>query len=536
MRRKHLRIIVCLLLTALALPLPPGGAEAAEDLPAGLTAASGFADTEGHWAWAYIELARQKGLVDGVSPTRFAPDEPLTRAAFLTLLYNCAGSPDAGPAGTDGDGGTVRGAYFSDVPEGAWYERTAVWALETGLLEDADTGLFRPDDPATREQMCAWLATFAGIMGHALTPVREETVFADDADIAGWARERVYLLQQSGIVSGLGDGNFAPKKGLTRAEAAAALIGYLRAVGQLRPRENIVDPCQDIGYEQLTAYLRELAVSYPWLIRLDSAGTSFEGRDIPLVRFGRGSRYLYTQANAHAREHQTANFLLEVLDEYAWAYENGGTYDGYDVRALLDRYTIVMLPRVNPDGAEIAQKGFDAAADPAAVKRMSGAYKGAARWKANAEGTDINRNFPCFWSPLGNGPAGEGYSGPSAVSAPETRAVLSAMGMFPYAAFLDIHMAGNVIYFCNTGIDAGYYDRCLTYAKKLCAVTGYKIAWSESIRKDQTAMAYARYTYRVPAVTVEITKSIVYPHDSALFDSEIWAFARDLFLEAMTIS
>ncbi len=315
MHRHHTRIFAALLLAALLLPLFPGRGEAVGNARAGQAAASGFTDTEGHWAWAYIELAYSKGLAAGVSPTRFAPNEPLTRAVFLTLLYNCAGSPAVSLTGTDGDGGIVRRACFSDVPEGAWYEQTAVWAWETGLLEDDVPGLFRPDAPASREEMCAYLAKFAGIMGYTLTPVRPRTVFLDDADIADYARERVYMLQRCGIVSGLGDGTFAPKKGLTRAEAAAALIGCLRAVGQLQPKEDIVDPRQDIDYDLMTAYLRELAVSYPWLIRLDSAGTSCEGRDIPLVRFGRGSRYIYTQANAHAREHQTTNFLLEVLDE-----------------------------------------------------------------------------------------------------------------------------------------------------------------------------------------------------------------------------
>ena len=88
MRRKHLRIIVCLLLTALALPLPPGGAEAVEVLPVGQAAASGFADTEGHWAWAYIELVRHYGDVP-YGLENAVVDEGYTLTSRFDILDNC---------------------------------------------------------------------------------------------------------------------------------------------------------------------------------------------------------------------------------------------------------------------------------------------------------------------------------------------------------------------------------------------------------------------------------------------------------------
>ena len=547
-RRAGLLALCLLLAVSLLLPLCPAMAAAAEEETAapadtgapvlagsdGIRTNLAFSDIGGHWAWAWIQLAYQHGLVSGISSTQFAPNQPLTRAMFVTLLYRAAGCPKVSLTTVNSSGETVRKHYFSDVEPGKWYEIPAFWAYETGLTSGTEPGRFSPDLPAAREQMCVFIAKFAALQKKTLTPQIPKTVFADDRDIAAWARDSVYLLQRCRLVAGIGDGNFAPKKSMTRAEATVVLVAYLRLTGQLSPTKNLVDPAKDISYEQMMTDLRALAIEYPALISVSSAGTSAEGRDIPLVTFGKGSKYIYTQGNIHAREHQTTNFILEVLDEYAYAYETGASYDGYNVRALLDQFTLEILPRVNPDGTNIAQKGFNAAKDPAAVKKMIGASKGAAQWKANAKGVDLNRNFPCYWAKLGTGPANEGYGGPSAASEPETKAVIAAMKKHSYVCYLDIHMAGNVIYFCNPGIDDAFYNRSKTFAQRLCSKTGYTLAYSNNIKTDHSAAAYARNEFRNPSLTVELTASTVFPHDSAKFSTEIWKYVKDLYLEAMT--
>jgi len=45
-----------------------------------------FTDIQGHWAVTSIRKATQAGMLNGVSPGRFAPDEPLTRAQAAVLL------------------------------------------------------------------------------------------------------------------------------------------------------------------------------------------------------------------------------------------------------------------------------------------------------------------------------------------------------------------------------------------------------------------------------------------------------------------
>ena len=531
LRRFRAGVGLLLLLTLLCCFLPPA---AAADGHVEAVGAAGFSDTKGHWAWAWIELAHRRGLISGVSQTQFAPDAPLARSMVVTLLYRTAGTPNVSLTTVDENGETVRKHYFSDVPEGKWFERPVIWAYENGLIAGTGEGLFSPNEPTTREQMCFILKKFAGLQGKTLSPQIPKTTFADDAEISAWAKDAVYLFQRCRLVAGVGDGKFAPKRPVKRAEATVLLVGYLRQTGQLPPKANLVNPAQDIDDKLLSSMLTELAIEYPGLIRVSSAGTSCEGRDIPMVKFGKGSRYLYTEANIHAKEHQTTNFVMEVLDEYAYAYETTGTYDGYNIRALLQKYTMVILPRVNPDGANIAQKGFDAAKTPAALRAMIGANQGASQWKSNARGVDLNRNFPCYWAPVGTGPANKEYGGPYAASEPETKAVVAAMNRYQYDYFLDIHMAGNAIYFCNTGIDNTFYAASKAFAQRLCNKTGLKLAYSKDVKSDHTAAAYARDRFRHPALTVELTASTVFPHNSGKFYTEIWPYVKDLYLEAMS--
>ncbi|RJE84265.1 N-acetylmuramoyl-L-alanine amidase [Paenibacillus sp. 1011MAR3C5] len=55
-------------------------------LPAEPSQTEGFTDIQGHWAEASIRKASLAGLLNGVTPGRFAPEEPLTRAQAAVLL------------------------------------------------------------------------------------------------------------------------------------------------------------------------------------------------------------------------------------------------------------------------------------------------------------------------------------------------------------------------------------------------------------------------------------------------------------------
>ena len=50
--------------------------------------------------------------------------------------------------------------FYSDVPEGEWYHEPVKKCLDEGLLIMKEDGLFRPDTPVTRAEMCAMFSRF----------------------------------------------------------------------------------------------------------------------------------------------------------------------------------------------------------------------------------------------------------------------------------------------------------------------------------------------------------------------------------------
>lgn len=50
-----------------------------------------FADLSGHWAKADVEMLASKQIVQGVTDSRFAPDAAVTRAEFTALLVRALG-------------------------------------------------------------------------------------------------------------------------------------------------------------------------------------------------------------------------------------------------------------------------------------------------------------------------------------------------------------------------------------------------------------------------------------------------------------
>ena len=177
--------------------------------------ASGFEDVAGHWAEDYILAATLDGIFKGVSATKFAPGEHMSRAMAVSTLYRMAGSPEVEP--TDA---------FSDVAADKWYAPAVAWAVANGITDGVGGGRFAPGDDVSRQQFALFLSRFAAAMGVEMKGDLEVS-FTDQDEIASWAAEAVNACAKAGIVSGRTDGRFDPKAGINRAEAAKMLEVFL---------------------------------------------------------------------------------------------------------------------------------------------------------------------------------------------------------------------------------------------------------------------------------------------------------------------
>lgn len=109
-------------------------------------------------------------------------------------------------------------------------------------------------------------------------------------------------------------------------------------------------------YADLTRILKAYAKEYPNLIRVESIGKSYEGRDVWLVtatNFKSGSDTqkpaMWVDGNIHATELTASAAALYLIHTLATQYKKDET-----ITRALDSRAFYIVPRVNPDGAEWA--------------------------------------------------------------------------------------------------------------------------------------------------------------------------------------
>jgi hypothetical protein len=99
----------------------------------------------------------------------------------------------------------------------------------------------------------------------------------------------------------------------------------------------------------LVERLRDLAALHPGRLALEEAGRSVEGRPIHLVTLGRGPRRVLLWSQMHGDEPSATPALLDLASTLLGA-------DAPEARAILDGLTLLLVPMLNPDGAERATR------------------------------------------------------------------------------------------------------------------------------------------------------------------------------------
>ena len=152
-----------------------------------------------------------RGYFKGEGEGRFAPERAITRGEFVSILGRMAGASTSNTA-----------TAFGDVPSGAYYAGYVAWAQSKGIVAGVSQGRFEPNRTITREEMAVMLMKFLASQNKSYAATGY-TNFSDGGSIAGWAKDSVDKMTRQGILSGMGNGDFAPKANFSRAQAAQVL-------------------------------------------------------------------------------------------------------------------------------------------------------------------------------------------------------------------------------------------------------------------------------------------------------------------------
>lgn len=184
-----------------------------------LSASRNFSDVSGSTSWAAnsVDFMSTNKLVNGVSNTAFGPNQTMTRAMLVTILYRAAGSPSV----------TGITNKFTDNKQGQYYYDAVLWAANKGVVTGASATRFDPDGKVTREQIAAILYRYAGSPTGSSTSLNS---FSDSGSVSSYAVAALQWAVGKGIITGIstnGRTTLSAKNNANRAQVAVMLHRFL---------------------------------------------------------------------------------------------------------------------------------------------------------------------------------------------------------------------------------------------------------------------------------------------------------------------
>lgn len=165
------------------------------------------------WYYDAVKFVYDKGIMDGVSYYKFAPDATITRGMVVTMLWRMAGEPYEAAAG------------FTDVAAGRYYSTAVAWAARNGIVEGMTATTFAPDQAITREQLASILYRYAkwlGFSGYG----SDISGYTDAGKVSSYAYDAMSWAVRSGVVTGTSARVLDPQGTASRAAAAQMFMNF----------------------------------------------------------------------------------------------------------------------------------------------------------------------------------------------------------------------------------------------------------------------------------------------------------------------
>ena len=254
-------------------------------------------------------------------------------------------------------------------------------------------------------------------------------------------------------------------------------------------------------------YLESLCREYPF-ITANVIGRTCLNRSIFSLSLGNEKNSVLLAGGFHGSEWITCLVLYKFIERLCYEIKHKELMCSVDVSKAFSKLGITIVPCVNPDGVEIAQKGPSASKNLRLFSESLGC-EDYSKWNANAKGVDINHNFSAGWDILRkmeeekgiSGPSPRQYGGEYAESESETKALTRLIRLRPFRQVMALHAQGEELYWQygeNTPKTA------YMMAKIIASACGYTLVSGEGLAshggfKDWFIEEFAR-----PGFTMEI--------------------------------
>lgn len=227
-------------------------------------------------------------------------------------------------------------------------------------------------------------------------------------------------------------------------------------------------------------------------------GKSVQGREIEAVTFGTGSKELLFIGGIHGGyEWNSVVLAYDVMD-----------YLKANPSAVPENLKVTVIPSLNPDGVFkiLGKEGRFTELDVPNIDQAPGRF--------NANGVDLNRNFPCRWSAKAVWRNKSVGAGSAPFSEPEAVALKNFIESRRPIAVIYWHSQSGTVYSseCENGPSPETLSIMNVYAK----AAGYKV---NTVFEAYTVTGDAEgwtASLGIPALTVELTT-----HDTIEFEKNL---------------
>ena len=259
-------------------------------------------------------------------------------------------------------------------------------------------------------------------------------------------------------------------------------------------------------------FLNDISVlksNYDKYINLSVIGHTVDGRGIYDVTVGKPNtdNQILILGEMHAREYITSQTVMRLLCKTIDGIRGyDGQYHGIPVKKLLDNVCIHFIPISNPDGMAISQFGIDGINNAGIRKNITNMNnpEGYEKWKANANGVDLNRNFDAGWTEFvgADKPSSERYKGAYPGCEAESAALIELTKKYHIKRSISYHTCGALIYwyYKQEGI---VLEESRKFAQRIADETGYPLDTDYTAVDAAGFKDWAVYKMGIPSITIE---------------------------------
>ena len=168
---------------------------------------------------------------------------------------------------------TAKDSRFTDVSKSAWYYDAVMYVYEKGLMVGTADDTFSPNVELSRAMIVTILYRHAGELD-----VSGLTNLFDDVAAGQWYTDAVKWAADNGIITGYGNGKYAPETSVTRQDIAVILMRYMNYRGIVLPVNAMRITFAD--EDAISDYAMDAIQTFNKLGVINGTGTNAQGQTI----------------------------------------------------------------------------------------------------------------------------------------------------------------------------------------------------------------------------------------------------------------